>query len=72
MIHFLRIYPSALAGLSSFVLDLEWSRVGPFAGQVSCVGVRDLLEILLMGLSPDSWWSLVDTVVYKGEVWTGP
>ena len=69
MIHFLRIYPSALEDISSFILDLEWSRIDPFTQQVTPMSIRSGLKIPLMGLSPNRWWSLVDNISYKGESW---
>ena len=70
MIHFLRIYPSALEDISSFILDLEWSRIELFTQQVTPMSIRSSLKTLLRGLSPNSWWSLVDNISYKGEPWT--
>ena len=35
MLHFLRIYPSPLDGLSSFILDLEWITMETFTMQVT-------------------------------------
>ena len=69
VLHFLRIYPSALEDLSSFILDLEWSRMEPFTQAVTPMSIRAGLKILLRGPSPNSWWSLVDTISYKGEPW---
>ena len=69
ILHFLRIYPSALEDLSSFILDLEWSWIEPFTQDVTPMSIRTGLKILLRGLCPNSWWSLVDTISYKGEPW---
>ena len=69
VLHFLIIYPSALEDLSSFILDLEWSRMESFTKQVTQMSIRTGLGIPLRGLSPNSWWSLVDTISYKGESW---
>ena len=55
VLHFLRIYPSALGDLSSSMLDLEWSRMEPFTKQVTQMSIRAGLKSLLRGLSPNSW-----------------
>ena len=55
MLHFLMIYPSALEGISSFILDLEWGRMEPFTKHVAPMSIREGLKILRMGLSPNSW-----------------
>ena len=70
MIHFLRIYPPAIEDLISFILGLEWSRIEPFTQQITPMSIRPGLKILLRGLSPNRWWSLVDNISYKGESWT--
>ena len=69
MLHFLRIYPSALDDIIAFILDLEWRRMEPFTKQVTPTSIRAGLEILMRGLSPNSWQSLFDTISYKGESW---
>ena len=69
MLHFLRIYPSDLEDLSAFVLDLEWVRIEPFTKKVPFMSIREGMGVLLRGLGHHIWWSLVDTISYKGERW---
>ena len=69
VLHFLTIYPSALEDPSSFILDLERGMMEPFTKKVTPMSIREGLKILLRGLSPNSWWSLVDTIGYQGESW---
>ena len=69
LLYFIRLYPSAIEDLISFILDLERGRFSPHSQSSSVKTVREGMKIILMGLSPNRWWSLSEAVVYKGESW---
>ena len=69
MLYFIRLYISDIEDISSFVLDFEWSRFSPHSQSSSVMAVREGLKAMLRGLSPNSLWSLSETIGYKVESW---
>ena len=69
LLYFIRLYPSDIEDLISFILDLERGRFSPHSQSSSVMKVREGLKIMLMDLSPNRWRSLSETIGYKVESW---